>query len=257
MSRIAEKFAEIKERNRVGLVAYLTAGYPDIENTAALVQGMVEGGADLIELGIPFSDPLADGTTVQRASHQALLNGVTVQTCLDLAKQVRDLGVTVPILFMGYYNPVMSYGVDRFCAACEGSGVDGLIIPDLPPEESGDCDRVVEAFGLGMVRLVAPNTPDDRLDRLVAAASGFVYAVTVNGITGSALGDVGGNLDRVAAAAKGRGIPVCAGFGVRTRDDVARLGKHVDGVIVGTALADVIARGEDPIAYLRGLVGAS
>ncbi len=250
--RIAAALSSPKQGS-TALVAYLTAGWPTREGFRDLLDRVADV-ADVVEIGVPFSDPMADGVTLQRTAREALAGGVTLQWIADLLVE-RGPHAT-PTLLMGYTNPFHQFGWRRLASAC-GASLDGFIIPDLPPEESGDCDRVVEAFGLGMVRLVAPNTPDDRLDRLVAAASGFVYAVTVNGITGSALGDVGGNLDRVAAAAKGRGIPVCAGFGVRTRDDVARLGKHVDGVIVGTALADVIARGEDPIAYLRGLVGAS
>lgn len=248
----AERISAALRRPKQGstaLVAYVTAGWPTRDGFRDLLDRVAEV-ADVVEIGVPFSDPMADGVTLQRTAREALAGGVTLRWIADLLAE-RGRHAT-PTLLMGYTNPFRQFGWRALATAC-GPALDGLIVPDLPPEESGDCDRVAAEFGLGMVRLVAPNTPDERLAKLVDASSGFVYAVTVTGITGSALGDVGGNLDRVAAAAKARGIPVCAGFGVRTRDDVVRLGAHVDGVIVGTALADVIARGDDPIAYLRAL----
>lgn len=248
----AERISAALMRPKQGptaLVAYLTAGWPTRDGFRELLDRVAEV-ADVVEIGVPFSDPMADGVTLQRTAREALAGGVTLKWITDLLAQ-RGQNAT-PTLLMGYTNPFLQFGWAELATAC-GPALDGLIVPDLPLEESGACDRVASEHGLGMVRLVAPNTPDERLARLIGASSGFLYAVTVNGITGSAVGDVGATLERVATAAKGRGLPVCAGFGVRTQQDVLRLGQHVDGVIVGTALADAIARGDDPISYLRGL----
>ena len=247
----AERIASALRRPKQGstaLVAYLTAGWPARAGFRELLDRVADV-ADVVEIGVPFSDPMADGVTLQRTAREALAGGVTLTWIAELLAE-RGRHAT-PTLLMGYTNPFLQFGWGALATAC-GGALDGLIVPDLPLEESAACDAVAAKFGLGMVRLVAPNTPDDRLARLVDASSGFLYAVTVNGITGAAVGEVGATLERVATAANGR-IPVCAGLGVRTPADVVRLGKHVDGVIVGTALADAIARGEDPIAYLRGL----
>ncbi|MBI2863916.1 MAG: tryptophan synthase subunit alpha [Chloroflexi bacterium] len=240
MSRIADKFAQLRADNCTGLVAYLTVGYPDVASTVPLVSGLVSGGADLIELGVPFSDPLADGTTIQRASHQALLNGVTVDTCLDVAARVRAAGVTVPVLFMGYYNPIFSYGLDRFCGACEEAGVDGLIIPDLPPDEAEDLRQCCQRRGLDLVFLLAPTSTGERIDKVAQMGSGFVYCVSLTGVTG-ARRELSTSLPEFLQRVRSRtDLPLAVGFGIATREHVRALAGLADAAVVGSAIIDLV-----------------
>ena len=233
------------------IVAYLTAGFPsrarfrdDLARVAA--------AADVVEIGVPFSDPMADGMTIQRASHAALAQGVTLAWILDelaaLAPRPR-----APLLLMSYLNPLLAYGLERLPRASRTAGVAGVIVPDLPYEECADLKRALEAEGVGLVQMVTPVTPAPRLAMLCAAAQGFVYAVTMTGTTGKTVAvpdEVLEYLARVRAVAQ---IPVCAGFGIRSREQVERLRGHVDGVVVGSALVEVLERGADPAAFLDGL----
>ena len=179
MGRIERAFQRLQAEKRTGLVTYLTVGFPHPDLTPGLVAAMEEGGADLIELGIPFSDPLADGTTVQRANFAALQQGVTPRTCLEVARAVRQRGVHVPLLLMGYYNPVLAYGQEDFCRDAAAAGVDGLIVVDLPPEESDELRRVARVCGLDLICLVAPTSTDERIARMAGQASGFLYCVSL------------------------------------------------------------------------------
>jgi len=231
------------------ICAYLTAGYPNQERFGEILASVAEV-ADVVEVGIPFSDPMADGLTIQQASHVALEGGVNLDLVFEL---LRRQALAAPHVLMGYYNPFLAYGLERLVDRMAEVGTSGLIVPDLPLEESGELVAKLEPRGLGMIQLVAPTTPDDRLRRLAGASRGFVYAVTTKGTTGSATTfdvEVLAYLDRVRTAST---LPVLAGFGVRERDQVTRLSRHVDGVVVGSALIDAIDRGESPAEFLSGL----
>ncbi|MBI4496766.1 MAG: tryptophan synthase subunit alpha [Chloroflexi bacterium] len=242
MGRITDAFHRMKTEGRTGLVTYLTAGFPHPDLTPALVAAMEEGGADLIELGIPFSDPLADGTTIQRANFAALRQGVTPWTCLEVVREVRRRGVQAPLLLMGYYNPVLAYGQEDFCRDAAAAGVDGLIIVDLPPEEGDDLRRAAGAHGLDLICLVAPTSTDDRIARLVELASGFIYCVSVAGVTGARQElppTLPAFLERVRSRTH---LPLAVGFGIASRRQVEQVGAAADAVVVGSALIDVLER---------------
>lgn len=231
------------------ICAYLTAGYPSPGRFPEILES-VAAAADVVEVGIPFTDPMADGQTIQQASHHALMEGINLDIVFEI---LADTELEAPHVFMGYYNPFLAYGLDRLVERMAGVGTSGLIVPDLPLEESGGLTAMLESRGLGLVQLVAPTTPQERLRKLAAASRGFVYAVTTKGTTGGATAfspEVLGYLDRVAEASD---LPVLAGFGVRERDQVAQLAGHVDGVVVGSALIDAIDRGDDPAEFLNGL----
>lgn len=231
------------------ICAYLTAGYPDPTSFAPILES-VATVADVVEVGIPFTDPMADGQTIQQASHQALVAGINLDVIFET---LGSLDLAAPHVFMGYYNPFLAYGLDRLVDRMAEVGTSGLIVPDLPLEESGELTQMLESRDLGLVQLVAPTTPPERLQKLAAASRGFVYAVTTKGTTGRATSfddEVIAYLDRVSAVSD---LPVLAGFGVRERAQVAQLGGHVDGVVVGSALIDAIDAGDDPAAFLRGL----
>ncbi len=236
MSRINAVFGRPRHP---ALVAYVTAGYPDIEATLNVVPVLEENGCDIIELGIPFSDPLADGATIQKASAQALKKGVTPGLCLDIARQLRQR-VKIPLIFMTYYNPVYHYGLQEFCRACAGSGADGLIIPDLPPEEGATLEAVTRENDLDLIYLLAPNSTDKRI-RLVAEHSrGFIYLVSITGVTGardSLPADLTGFVSRVRGLAH---QPLCVGFGISTQEQAAQVATIADGVIVGSRLIQLM-----------------
>ncbi len=246
--------AAITAANRQGrpaLVAFITAGFPDRagfgKNLAA-----VAAACDVVEIGVPFTDPMADGTTIQRASFVALADGVTLPWILDaLSAAGKRLGA--PVVLMSYLNPLLAYGLERLPHDAAAAGVAGFIVPDLPFEESAELKAALDREGLALIQMVTPVTPEQRLAKLCAAAQGFVYAVTMTGTTGKSAAvpdDVLQYMDRVKRHSS---IPVCAGFGIRTRDQVARFGAHVDGVVIGSALVETLERGEDPRAFLAAL----
>jgi len=254
MSRIG--MALSRSARRPLIVPFVTAGYPELGSTPGLVRAMAAAGADMIEIGMPFSDPLADGPTIQAASEVALANGMTVVGVLDIVRDLRtgpDLD-DVPLLLMGYCNPLFSYGLERFARDAAEAGVDGLIVPDLPPEESAEYREACDAAGLSAVFLMAPNTPDDRVRAVDAASTDFSYCVSVTGVTG-ARGNVGANtvqfLERVGRLTE---KPFVVGFGVKSAQQVSVLGPHAAGVVVGSALIDAMARSSDPIAAVAALV---
>jgi tryptophan synthase alpha chain len=232
------------------LVTFLTAGYPSRERFREHLRA-IAAGSDAVEIGVPFTDPMADGVTIQRSSHEALKQGVNLHWIL--AELTALAPMPTPLLLMSYLNPLLAYGYEPLAAAAARAGVCGFIVPDLPLDESGEMKAPLDRHGIGLVQMVTPVTPPERLARLCAASQGFVYAVTMTGTTGknSAVpGDVTSYLDRVRAAAR---VPVCAGFGIRSRAQVEKLRGHVDGVIVGSALVEVLERGEDPGAWLAQL----
>jgi tryptophan synthase alpha chain len=254
--RIGAAIQAVAAKGRPALVGYLTAGFPSRrqfkENLAA-----VAGSCDVVEIGVPFSDPMADGTTVQRASFAALADGVTLPWILDELKSIEPRH-SAPILLMSYLNPLLAFGMEQLPRAAARAGVTGFIVPDLPFEESGDLHQALEVEGLALVQMVTPVTPPERLKMLCRQAKGFIYAVTMTGTTGkSADGkfadvplEVLEYMDRVKELAE---VPVCAGFGIRSARQVARLAPHVDGVVVGSALVETLERGEDVGAFLRSL----
>jgi len=241
MSRIAGTFERLRRDNEAALIPYLTVGYPSLDATRRLVPLLASEGADLIELGVPFSDPMADGATVQRASHAALEQGVTLSDCLCVAAEVRR-SHDVPLIMMGYYNPIFRYGLGRFAAECAASGVDGLIIPDLPPEEAGELKGECDKAGIDLIFLVAPTSTDDRLARVARMASGFVYCVSLTGVTG-ARAEMSNDLgEMIARVRRHTHLPLVVGFGISKPEHVAQVvrGAGADGAVVGSALLNLI-----------------
>ena len=239
----------IESADGQAICAYLTAGYPSPEAYGEILTSVAEA-ADVVEVGIPFTDPMADGQTIQHASHEALVQGINLDRIFDT---LDSLELAAPHVLMGYYNPFLAFGLRRLVERMSEAGTSGLIVPDLPLEESGELIEMLERHGLGLVQLVAPTTPPDRLHRLAAASRCFVYAVSTKGTTGGATDfdeSVLDYLDRVKSVSD---LPVLAGFGVRERAQVAQLAGHVDGVVVGSALIDAIDRGDDPARFLAGL----
>jgi tryptophan synthase alpha chain len=233
------------------LVAFLTAGYPEPREFLNVLRA-VASAADAVEIGVPFSDPMADGVTIQRSSQHAIEHGVSLTWILDeLAR--RDFELESPVLLMSYLNPLLAFGYERLAKRAVEVGVGGFIVPDLPYEESAPLAAALTPHGLALVQLVTPATPGERLRRLCAASQGFVYAVTRTGITGGESTLPAATADYLAAVKAASSLPVCAGFGVRRADQVAQLGAHADGVIVGSALVEVLERGADPAAFLNSL----
>lgn len=261
--RITEAIRGANGDGRPAIAAFLTAGYPAREGFAEVVRS-VAGEADLVELGVPFSDPMADGLTIQRSSRAALEHGVTLPWILETVsgihdeRQQQDIAEQegTPILLMSYMNPLLAHGLERLAEDATAAGIAGFIVPDLPLEESGELRAALDPSGLALVQLVTPATPPDRLARVCEASSGFVYAVTLTGTTGTRVDAeaVSGYLGRVREASP---LPVLAGFGVRTPQDVRSLGRHSDGVIVGSAILEVQAEGGDAAAFVRELRGPS
>jgi tryptophan synthase alpha chain len=251
--RISAAINAANEAGRTGLIPFITAGYPEPVTFVETLKSVAAVG-DVVELGIPFSDPMADGMTIQRSSFEALQKGVSLKWIfeqLDSAKGQID----APLVMMSYLNPLLAFGYDELAERALAAGVCGFIVPDLPFEESNELRAALEAKGLGLIQLVTPATPDQRLQKLSDASRGFVYAVTITGITGGDAGfpaDLANYLDKVSSASA---LPVCAGFGIRSPADVAAVGKHAAGAIVGSALVEVLERGEDPTPFLRSLIG--
>jgi tryptophan synthase alpha chain len=248
---ISEAIRNASARGKPALVAFMTAGFPSRERFAADLLKVGEA-ADVIEIGMPFSDPMADGMTIQRSSRVALANGVTLDWMLAELETLANRP-QAPLLLMSYLNPLLAHGIGRLAADARAAGIAGFIVPDLPFEECAELSAALAAEGLALVQMVTPVTPAARLAMLARESQGFVYAVTMTGTTGRdvAVPDaVLEYLDRVRSTAA---VPVCAGFGIRHAAQVARLAGHADGVIVGSALVEVLERGEDPAAFLRGL----
>lgn len=259
-SRIDETFVRLRARRELGFIPYLTIGYPERESALELVPALVRGGACAVELGIPFSDPLADGATIQRASQVALQNGVTVRYCLETAARLRDQGVDVPLVFMGYFNPLLQYGLEHFVRACVEVGVDGVIVPDLPPNESDELHALCREAGRDLIFMVAPTSTERHLREVAARASGFIYCVSLTGVTGARdrlPEELPAFLQRVRTVTE---LPLALGFGISRPEHVAQVRDLVDAVVVGSALLDRLvsvapaeraSTAEEFIAWLR------
>jgi len=234
MSRISDAF-----QKRKSLIAYITVGYPDIETTLRLVPLLEENGVDIIELGIPFSDPLADGVTIQNASYQALQNGVTPEVCLSVAALLKEK-ISIPMVFMGYYNPIYNYGLTKFCQKCATAGVSGFIIPDLPPGEAQDIDFAATEAGLDIIFLLAPASTDERIKLVAAKSRGFIYLVSHSGVTGATANlpaDLSSFVNRVRKTAR---QPLAVGFGISTPEQAQNIAKFSDGIIVGSRILQLV-----------------
>ena len=234
------------------LITYLTVGYPNVETTLEMVPLIASSGCDLVELGIPFSDPLADGTTIQRASYHALKQGITPEICLDVAHKLRAK-VDIPLAFMTYFNPVHKYGLDAFCRDCARAGISGLIVPDLPPEEATELEETSQSHGLDLIYLLAPTSTDERIDMVAARARGFIYLVSLTGVTGARDSLPQELEDFVLRVRRRARQPLCVGFGISTPDEARRVAKVADGVIVGSRLIQLLEE-NDPAPKVRSFV---
>lgn len=256
MTRIDAKFAELKAAGKKAFVAYVMAGDPDLETSIEIVKGLPEAGVDIIELGLPFTDPMADGSTIQLAGQRALDGGMTLNKTLDVARALRETDQTTPIVLMGYYNPIYSHGVDKFLVDAKEAGIDGLIIVDLPPEEDSELCIPAQAAGINFIRLATPTTDDKRLPKVLQNTSGFVYYVSVTGITGAAAavaGEVGPEVARIKAKTD---LPIIVGFGIRTPEASRDIAAIADGAVVGSAIVGKIGDGEsvaDVLAFVKTL----
>ena len=245
MTRIDKRFAQLKRQGRAGLVAFITAGDPDSTTSLNLLQALPQAGADIIELGMPFSDPMADGPAIQASSTRALHAGQTMVKTLAMVKSFREKDEPTPIVLMGYYNPIYIYGVDRFLKDAVVAGVDGLIVVDMPPEEDAELRHPANAAGLNFIRLATPTTDAKRLPAVLANTSGFVYYVSIAGITGSAAPDLADVGTRVGCIKAATDLPIAVGFGVKTKEQVSALAKLAEGVVVGSVLVTAIAQSLD------------
>ena len=255
MTRIDKKFAALRAENKKAFVAYVMAGDPDYDTSLEIVKGLPGAGVDIIELGMPFTDPMADGPTIQLAGQRALAAGQTLQKTLDMAAEFRKGDDTTPIVMMGYYNPIYSRGVDRFLTDAKAAGIDGLIVVDLPPEEDDELCIPAQKAGLNFIRLATPTTDDKRLPKVLTNTSGFVYYVSITGITGAAAAeasDVGPEVARIKAQTD---LPVIVGFGIRTPETSQAIASVADGAVVGSAIVGMIGDGKKPTEVLKFVKG--
>ncbi|TCM80976.1 tryptophan synthase subunit alpha [Rhodovulum steppense] len=256
MTRIDAKFAALKAENRKAFVAYVMAGDPDYATSLELVQGLPGAGVDIIELGMPFTDPMADGPTIQLAGQRALEGGQTLQKTLDMARAFRAGDDTTPIVMMGYYNPIYNRGVERFLADAREAGIDGLIVVDLPPEEDEELCIPAQAAGLNFIRLATPTTDDKRLPKVLQNTSGFVYYVSITGITGAAAAEAADVAPEVARIKARTDLPVIVGFGIRTPETAEAIAAVADGAVVGSAIVKLVEEGRpvpEILSYVAGL----
>ena len=256
MTRIDAKFAELNAAGRKAFVAYVMAGDPNYETSLEVVKGLPGAGVDIIELGLPFTDPMADGSTIQLAGQRALEGGMTLDQTLQIARELRKNDDTTPIVMMGYYNPIYSRGVETFLGQAKEAGIDGLIIVDLPPEEDDELCIPAQAAGLNFIRLATPTTDSKRLPKVLQNTSGFVYYVSVTGTTGAAAAQASDVAPEVARIKASTDLPVIVGFGVRTPDTAKEIAGVADGTVVGSAIVEKIGAGDsvaDVLAFVKTL----
>ena len=256
MTRIDAKFADLKAKSRKAFVAYVMAGDPDYDTSLELVKGLPAAGVDIIELGMPFTDPMADGPTIQLAGQRALEGGQTLDKTLQIARELRKDDDTTPIVMMGYYNPIYSRGVDRFLEQAKEAGIDGLIIVDLPPEEDVELCIPAQKAGLNFIRLATPTTDNKRLPKVLQNTSGFVYYVSITGITGAAEAEATDVAPEVARIKSQTDLPVIVGFGIKTPDAAEKIASVADGAVVGSAIVSELASGKpvsEVLAFVKSL----
>jgi tryptophan synthase alpha chain len=239
-TRIDARFTELKKQGHSAFITFLMAGDPDPKTSLEIIKALPKAGADIIEIGMPFTDPMADGPAIQAAGLRALRGGMTLRKTLAMVREFRNGDNTTPLVLMGYYNPIYIYGVDKFLADAKSAGVDGLIIVDLPPEEDTELCLPAMRAGLNFIRLATPTTDDNRLSAVLANTSGFVYYVSITGITGSAAADSNAVGEAVARIKRHTKLPVCVGFGIRTPEAARAIAQTADGAVVGTALVDAL-----------------
>jgi len=260
-SRIGDTFARLKAEGRTALMPYHTAGWPSMEISEEIILGLIDGGADLVEIGVPFSDPIADGTSVQRTSQLSLEQGTRLRDCIALVRRLRERGAAVPFLLMGYYNPIVKYGIERYVADCAAAGVDGFIVPDLPASESDLLHGACEIHQRDLIFMVAPTSTPERIAVAAERGSGFIYCVAVTGVTG-ARDQMSATLGTYLHGIREKtDLPLAVGFGISRPDHVRQVGEHAEGAIVGAALInflDSLPDGEKPsgaamfVGFLRG-----
>lgn len=242
--RIREAFDRASDEGRIALVPYVTVGFPELGMTTDIVRAVVNGGADVVELGVPFSDPLGDGPTIQASGYRALLNGVTPETCMQATRDVRAAGIDVPIVFMGYYNTILTRGLDRYCADAKKAGVDGLIVADLPAAEAGPLQDAADKVDLAIIPLLALTSTDESIEHACARATGFVYCISVLGVTGARTKVSDRVEGLVRNVRKYTDLPVAIGFGISNAGHVAEVAEYADGAVVGSALINTLAEGD-------------
>lgn len=250
MSRLESVF---KQNNHKALIAYVTVGYPNIETTLNIVPLLADCGCDIVELGIPFSDPMADGATIQHASFKALENGVNTTLCLDIAKIISKK-TSIPLVFMTYYNPIYRYGLEKFCKDCVTAGIDGLIIPELPPEEGDELGNLASKSGVDLIYLLAPTSAEERIKLVARKSRGFIYLVSIAGVTGARRElppDLGKFILKLKRFAK---LPVCVGFGISTPQQAAQVAKTADGVIIGSKLIQLLETDDAAMTTTRSFI---
>lgn len=255
MSRLQNRFAELKAENRAALVTFITAGDPDYATSLSILKGLPDAGADVIELGMPFTDPMADGPAIQLANIRALAGKQGMRQTLQMVREFRQGNQSTPLVLMGYYNPIFVYGVERFISDAKEAGVDGLIVVDLPPEHNDELCEPAQSAGIDFIRLTTPTTDDDRLPTVLAGSSGFVYYVSVAGVTGAGAATMDHVEEAVARLRRHTELPLCIGFGIRTPQHAAEVAKRAEGAVVGSALIDKIAEAKSPQQAIDGVLG--
>lgn len=255
MSRLKTCFEALKEQNRAALVTFVTAGDPDYDTSLAILKGLPEAGADVIELGMPFTDPMADGPAIQLANIRALGNGQNLRKTLQMVREFRQANQHTPIVLMGYFNPIHHYGVAGFVVDAKEAGVDGLIVVDLPAEHNADLCLPAQQVGIDFIRLTTPTTDDKRLPVVLEGSSGFVYYVSVAGVTGSGSASMEQVDEAVARLRRHTALPVCIGFGIRTPEHAAEVARRAEGVVVGSALVDQIVQAKSSTEAVAGVLG--
>ena len=267
LSRITARFASLKAQNRPAFVSFITAGDPDLVTSAQLLAGLPKAGVDILEIGVPFSDPMADGVAIQAANNRAFKAGISLPKVLDLVRGFRQTDAETPVVLMGYYNPIYAYGPEKFLGDAKAAGVDGLIVVDLPPEEDSELCEPAKKHGLNFIRLVTPTTDAVRLPAVLRNASGFLYYVSVTGITGQKKADAGALRAAVATLREKSDLPIAVGFGITSAEQARAIGVFADGVVVGSAIVGRLAANldetgkakaglvDDVLAYVRELAG--
>lgn len=240
MNRIENAF-----KNKPIFMPYFPLGYPNLQTSIDVIEALAKNGADLIEVGLSFSDPLADGPVIQQATQVALENGITIKKSLEAVKELRKRGVEIPLILMGYYNPMLAYGLEKFVRDANGAGADGFIVPDLPAEESSEFENILD--GLPLIRMLAPTSSSNRMEAIARNAKGFIYLVSVTGITGERKSLAEGLSELISNVQEHTSVPVCVGFGIGTPEQAKEVGKMADGVIVGTACVRTIGSSEKPV----------